>query len=149
MWIKISLVLVLCLTGSAFGQAGALSNKGAPGALHYFARSVTDLTVEAEKQPSGGTERREFRLLATNKTSTMQKEMNEAADNGFRFAGVRCGLKARGHPLAATGISQIVELCLQLRGMAEGRQVAARVALAQSIGGLATNNWVMLVEARP
>jgi acetyl-CoA acetyltransferase len=58
------------------------------------------------------------------------------------------GLKARGHPLAATGISQIVELCLQLRGMAEGRQVAARVGLAQSIGGLATNNWVTLVEVR-
>jgi len=58
------------------------------------------------------------------------------------------GLKARGHPLAATGISQIVELWLQLRGMADGRQVAARVALAQSIGGLATNNWVTLVEAR-
>ncbi len=58
------------------------------------------------------------------------------------------GLKARGHPLAATGIAQIVELCWQLRGMAEGRQVAARVALAQSIGGLATNNWVTLLEAR-
>jgi len=58
------------------------------------------------------------------------------------------GLKARGHPLAATGISQIVELCWQLRGMAEGRQVAARVALAQSIGGLATNNWVTLLEVR-
>jgi len=58
------------------------------------------------------------------------------------------GLKARGHPLAATGISQIVELCWQIRGMAEGRQVAARVALAQSIGGLATNNWVTLLEAR-
>ncbi len=58
------------------------------------------------------------------------------------------GLKARGHPLAATGISQIVELYLQLRGLAEGRQVSARVALAHSIGGLATNNWVTLVEAR-
>src|SRR5262247_3358646 len=57
------------------------------------------------------------------------------------------GLKARGHPLAATGISQIVELCWQLRGRADGRQVQARVGLAQSIGGLATNNWVTLVEA--
>jgi len=57
------------------------------------------------------------------------------------------GLKARGHPLAATGISQLVELCWQLRGTAEGRQVKARVGLAQSIGGLATNNWVTLVEA--
>ena len=56
------------------------------------------------------------------------------------------GLKARGHPLAATGVSQMVELVWQLRGLAEGRQVDARVALAQSIGGLATNNWVALLE---
>ena len=58
------------------------------------------------------------------------------------------GLKARGHPLAATGIAQVVELTWQLRGTAEGRQVEARVGLAQSIGGLATNNWVTLLEAR-
>src|SRR6185436_19039023 len=58
------------------------------------------------------------------------------------------GLKARGHPLAATGISQVVELVWQLRGVAEGRQVSARVGLAQSIGGLATNNWVALLERR-
>lgn len=58
------------------------------------------------------------------------------------------GLKARGHPLAATGISQLVELCWQLRGTATGRQVPARVGLAQSIGGLATNNWVTLLEVR-
>ena len=50
--------------------------------------------------------------------------------------------------LAATGISQIVELFWQLTGRADGRQVQARVALAQSIGGLATNNWVTLLEAR-
>ena len=56
------------------------------------------------------------------------------------------GLKARGHPLAATGISQIVELTWQLRGVAAGRQVEARVGLAQSIGGIATNNWVTLLE---
>ena len=58
------------------------------------------------------------------------------------------GLKARGHPLAATGVSQLVELVWQLRGLAEGRQVEARVGLAQSIGGLASNNWVTLIEAR-
>ena len=57
------------------------------------------------------------------------------------------GLKGRGHPLAATGLAQIVELVWQLRGEATGRQVAARVGLAQSIGGLATNNWVALIEA--
>ena len=56
------------------------------------------------------------------------------------------GLKARGHPLAATGIAQIVECVWQLTGQAEGRQLDGRVALAHSIGGLATNNWITLLE---
>jgi acetyl-CoA C-acetyltransferase len=59
------------------------------------------------------------------------------------------GLKARGHPLAATGLAQIVECVWQLTGRAEGRQLDGRVALAHSIGGLATNNWITLLEARP
>jgi len=59
------------------------------------------------------------------------------------------GLKARGHPLAATGVAQMVECVWQLTGRAHGRQVAGvRRALAHSIGGLATNNWVTLLEAR-
>src|SRR4030095_5223545 len=59
-----------------------------------------------------------------------------------------CGLNARGHPLAATGLAQIVECVWQLTGRAHGRQLAtARRALAHSIGGLATNNWVTLLEA--
>jgi hypothetical protein len=33
----------------------------------------------------------DYRVLATNRTSTMQKEMNEAADAGFRFGGVMGG----------------------------------------------------------
>jgi acetyl-CoA C-acetyltransferase len=58
------------------------------------------------------------------------------------------GLKARGHPLAGTGIAQIVECVWQLTGRARARQVpSARRALAHSIGGLATNNWVTLLEA--
>ncbi|HXH83338.1 MAG TPA: hypothetical protein VNN07_10455 [Candidatus Tectomicrobia bacterium] len=58
------------------------------------------------------------------------------------------GLKARGHPLAATGVAQVVECVWQLTQRATSRQVAAcRVALAHSIGGLATNNWVTLLEA--
>jgi acetyl-CoA C-acetyltransferase len=56
------------------------------------------------------------------------------------------GLKARGHALAATGLAQVVELAWQLTGRAVGRQVNARVGLAHSIGGMATNNWVTLVE---
>jgi acetyl-CoA C-acetyltransferase len=57
------------------------------------------------------------------------------------------GLKARGHPLAATGLAQIVECVWQLTGRAEGRQVEGSVALAHSIGGLATNNWVTILRA--
>jgi acetyl-CoA acetyltransferase len=57
------------------------------------------------------------------------------------------GLKARGHPLAATGLAQVVECVWQLVGTAGDRQVEGRVALAHSIGGLATNNWVTLLEA--
>ncbi|MBI2405265.1 thiolase domain-containing protein [Candidatus Gottesmanbacteria bacterium] len=46
------------------------------------------------------------------------------------------GLKGCGHPVAATGIKQMVELVHQLRGTAGKRQVAgARVGLAQNVGG--------------
>jgi acetyl-CoA C-acetyltransferase len=72
----------------------------------------------------------------------------ETAIDGRLPVNASGGLKARGHPLAATGIGQIVELAWQLRGLAEGRQVEARVGLAQSIGGLATNNWVAVLEVR-
>jgi hypothetical protein len=38
----------------------------------------------------------EYRLLATNKTSTMEKEMNQAAAEGFRFEGAMGGETAGG-----------------------------------------------------
>jgi acetyl-CoA C-acetyltransferase len=46
------------------------------------------------------------------------------------------GLKARGHPVGATGIYQIVEVVQQLRGEAGATQVdGARIGMAQNIGG--------------
>lgn len=46
------------------------------------------------------------------------------------------GLLARGHPIGATGLAQVVEAVLQLRGGAGGRQVpGARFALTQNAGG--------------
>ena len=46
------------------------------------------------------------------------------------------GLKACGHPVGATGIKQLVEATLQLRGEAEKRQVdGAEVALTHNVGG--------------
>lgn len=48
----------------------------------------------------------------------------------------RGGLKARGHPVGATGMYQIVEIVQQLRGECEKTQVAgARIGMAQNIGG--------------
>ena len=46
------------------------------------------------------------------------------------------GLKARGHPVGATGIYQIVEVVQQLAGQAGKNQVAgATIGMAQNIGG--------------
>ncbi len=46
------------------------------------------------------------------------------------------GLKARGHPVGATGVYQIVELVTQLQGQAGGSQVKdAQVGMTQNIGG--------------
>ena len=46
------------------------------------------------------------------------------------------GLKARGHPVGATGLYQIVESVLQLRGLAGANQIdGARLGMAQNIGG--------------
>ncbi|HRF49223.1 MAG TPA: thiolase domain-containing protein [Anaerolineales bacterium] len=48
----------------------------------------------------------------------------------------RGGLKARGHPVGATGVYQVCELVEQLRGTAAGTQVdGARIGMAQNIGG--------------
>ncbi len=48
----------------------------------------------------------------------------------------RGGLKARGHPVGATGMYQIVEAVQQLRGQAAPTQVeGARIGMTQNIGG--------------
>ncbi|MEA3506421.1 MAG: thiolase domain-containing protein [Elusimicrobiota bacterium] len=59
------------------------------------------------------------------------------------------GLKARGHPVGASGLAQVVEAAWQLRGEAGDRQLDRNLkyALTQSIGGLATNNMVIILEA--
>jgi acetyl-CoA acetyltransferase len=47
------------------------------------------------------------------------------------------GLESKGHPIGATGLGQIHELVMQLRGEAGQRQVqGARVAIQENGGGL-------------
>jgi len=56
------------------------------------------------------------------------------------------GLKARGDPIGATGVAQIVELVTQLRGTAGKRQVAgAKVGLAQNVGGTGATSVVHIL----
>lgn len=58
------------------------------------------------------------------------------------------GLKARGHPVGATGVAQIVELTWQLRGEAGERQVpGAECAYSCNLGGFG-NNVVSFVLRR-
>ena len=59
------------------------------------------------------------------------------------------GLKAKGHPIGATGTAQIVELTEQLRGDAADRQVSdAAVGLAHNLGGDTATTLVTIMEAR-
>ncbi len=57
------------------------------------------------------------------------------------------GLKAKGHPVGATGVAQIVEIVLQLRGDADKRQVKdARIGLAHNVGGSGATCTVHIME---
>jgi acetyl-CoA C-acetyltransferase len=57
------------------------------------------------------------------------------------------GLKAKGHPVGATGVAQIVELVLQLRGEGGERQVKdPQRALACNFGGFGNNTVVHILE---
>lgn len=61
---------------------------------------------------------------------------NEISPNGRVPVCTRGGLKARGHPVGATGMYQIVEIVQQLRGECGETQVdGAQVGMAQNIGG--------------
>jgi len=58
------------------------------------------------------------------------------------------GLKARGHPVGATGVYQIVEVVQQLRGLAGHNQVEnARLGMAQNIGGSGATVVTHILEA--
>jgi acetyl-CoA C-acetyltransferase len=61
---------------------------------------------------------------------------NEIGPKGRVPICTRGGLKARGHPVGATGMYQIVEVVQQLRGECNGTQVdGVRVGMTQNIGG--------------
>lgn len=73
-----ALLLLLCLGLTSFGQAQTPpTNSGAPS--------------PAATQPPAADAQYEYRVLATSKTSSLERELNEAAGAGFRFEDVMGG----------------------------------------------------------
>lgn len=57
------------------------------------------------------------------------------------------GLKSRGHPVGATGVYQVHELCLQLTGHAGAAQVrGARIGASQNVGGTGSTVATLILE---
>lgn len=91
--------------------------------LHDAFSIMSALSLEA----SGFAERGEGVRLGLN---------NQIRLNGRLPICTRGGLKARGHPVGATGMYQIVEVVQQLRGECGRGQVdRAKIGMAQNIGG--------------
>ncbi len=59
------------------------------------------------------------------------------------------GLKSKGHPVGATGVAQVAEIALQLRGESGPRQVQdAEIGLAHNLGGSGASCVVHLLRRR-
>lgn len=67
---------------------------------------------------------------------------------GARPVNTSGGLKSKGHPVGATGVAQICDLALQIRGQAGERQLQRnQLALAENLGGSGATCVVSILEA--
>jgi acetyl-CoA C-acetyltransferase len=58
------------------------------------------------------------------------------------------GLKAKGHPVGATGVAQICDIVQQIRGEAGERQVGKHeIGLTQNLGGSGATAVVTILAA--
>ena len=107
----------------AYEMAGITPNDIDVFELHDAFSIMAALSLEA----SGFAERGQGVRLALD---------NEISIQGRVPVCTRGGLKARGHPVGATGMYQLVEVVQQLRGECGQTQVdGARIGMAQNIGG--------------
>jgi acetyl-CoA C-acetyltransferase len=59
------------------------------------------------------------------------------------------GLKSKGHPIGATGVSMHIMACLQLMNEAGGMQIDdAKLGGVFNMGGAAVANYVSVLERR-
>ena len=73
---------------------------------------------------------------------------NEISPTGRVPICTRGGLKARGHPVGATGMYQVVEVVQQLRGECGPTQVdGTRIGMAQNIGGSGATILTHILQA--
>lgn len=111
----------------AYTQAGVTPNDIDVFELHDAFSIMAALSLEA----CGFAERGQGPRLAND---------GEILPTGRIPIATRGGLKARGHPVGATGMYQIVEVIQQLRCEATGTQVEnARIGMTQNIGGSGSN----------
>jgi acetyl-CoA C-acetyltransferase len=80
-------------------------------------------------------------------------EGGKLIDQGLTHIGAKIpvntsgGLKAKGHPVGATGVAQACEIFLQLTNQAGKRQVAgAEIGLTQNVGGAASTGLVHVYQ---
>jgi acetyl-CoA C-acetyltransferase len=111
----------------AYGQAGIQPTDLDLFELHDAFSIMAALSLEA----CGLAERGQGPRLALD---------SEIGPKGRIPVATRGGLKARGHPVGATGVYQILEIVQQLRGEAGENQIEdAKIGMAQNIGGSGSN----------
>jgi len=82
-------------------------------------------------------------------TGTYLARDGEISINGKLPISTMGGLKARGHPIGASGVYQVAEAVQQLRGEAGKNQVPnARVGMTQSLGGVAATAVTHILKGR-
>jgi acetyl-CoA C-acetyltransferase len=119
----------------AYAQAGVVPGDIDVFELHDAFSIMAALSLEA----AGFTERGQGPRLALD---------GEIRPSGRIPIATRGGLKARGHPVGATGMYQIVEVVQQLRGVCGETQVpGAKIGMAQNIGGSGSNIFAHILKA--
>ena len=135
-WVRASAVVM----GAEPGASPSTIERAAHQAYSQAGVSPKDIDVAEVHDSTAFTELLAYEELGFCALGRARELVAEGATslNGRLPVNPSGGLESRGHPVAATGLAQIVELVTQLRDAAGVRQVPnTRFALAESAGGFA------------